>query len=53
MLDNEFREIYHNAKRGDKDAQYAIGMHWLASKNSRGYDPVSYTHLTLPTICSV
>ena len=25
----------------------------VAAENNAGYDPVSYTHLTLPTICSV
>ena len=26
---------------------------WFGQKSGRGYYPVSYTHLTLPTICSV
>ena len=26
---------------------------FIENIDSHGYDPVSYTHLTLPTICSV
>ena len=36
-----------------KDARYKPGSHTLCVPMPNAPDPVSYTHLTLPTICSV
>ena len=43
--------LYLSKLRGIKDKLLARGRESLAKANSA--DPVSYTHLTLPTICSV
>ena len=38
----------------DKDIKKALEDKWIEiSPLDQGYIPVSYTHLTLPTICSV
>eukprot|EP00969_Alexandrium_andersonii_P098800 4359527-Alexandrium_andersonii.AAC.1 len=34
-------------------ARQSVGPGSAAAKAQRAYRPVSYTHLTLPTICSV
>ena len=41
----EFCGLHELEVQGIADGEVAVGM--------RGYDPVSYTHLTLPTIYSV
>ena len=46
---------YQNYKKGDKryTAASHLGEEELQEKQKDTPDPVSYTHLTLPTICSV
>ena len=34
-------------------ALYALSIHFLSPASDGSAPPVSYTHLTLPTICSV
>ena len=43
--------VHRNFARLTPDRQSKAGALWSAE--SVGADPVSYTHLTLPTICSV
>eukprot|EP00975_Prorocentrum_lima_P017124 3625282-Prorocentrum_lima.AAC.1 len=40
-------------QEGQKRAQRNYALHGVAWPKPRGNKPVSYTHLTLPTICSV
>ena len=48
MTEKEFDQ-----KVEDMDARFERGIEASAAKLEKGVTPVSYTHLTLPTICSV
>jgi len=38
---------------GSVAGEHAAALDAIASLHDSGHNPVSYTHLTLPTICSV
>ena len=40
-------------RNGNEEAQICVSGRGLVVVDSGGSSPVSYTHLTLPTICSV
>ena len=48
-------EAYRNEKRSIKEISILLGRHYqtIYREIKRGTVAVSYTHLTLPTICSV
>eukprot|EP00969_Alexandrium_andersonii_P013656 596027-Alexandrium_andersonii.AAC.1 len=48
------RAALHDPRRGSVEGHAASADRQIKSTNARGrFEPVSYTHLTLPTICSV